>query len=372
MDERQKRDQVIIRTSIIGILANVLLAAFKALVGLAAGSIAIVLDAVNNLSDALSSLITIIGTKIASRAPDKKHPLGHGRVEYISATIIAVIILYAGVTSLSEAVRKIISPTKPSYSPEGLMIIAVAVAVKILLGTFVKKTGQRVSSDALTESGTDALMDAVISLSTLAAALVFIFGHLSLEAWLGAVISAVIIKSGIDMMRETLSKITGERVDSDLAHDIKHIVRSFPEVKGAYDLIVHNYGPSRLIGSMHIEVPDTMTVDELDTLEREITDKVYDETGVLLAGISVYAMNTKSSRSRQIQTKLRRIIMSHDGVLQTHGFYLDEKEHLIKLDVIIDYALKDRQQVYDHICREAQEAFPGYKLDILFDIDGSD
>ena len=134
MDERQKRDQVIIRTSIIGILANVLLAAFKALVGLAAGSIAIVLDAVNNLSDALSSLITIIGTKIASRAPDKKHPLGHGRVEYISATIIAVIILYAGVTSLSEAVRKIISPTMPSYLPEGLMIIAVAVAVKILLG----------------------------------------------------------------------------------------------------------------------------------------------------------------------------------------------------------------------------------------------
>ena len=164
------REKTIIRTSVIGIAANVLLAAFKAGAGLVTHSIAIVMDAVNNLSDAGSSLITIVGTRLAGKAPDKKHPFGHGRVEYLSAMIIAVIVLYAGLTSLTESVKKIISPETPDYTPVSLVIVGVAVIVKILLGRYVKSVGEKVNSDSLVNSGQDATMDAVISASTLAAA----------------------------------------------------------------------------------------------------------------------------------------------------------------------------------------------------------
>ena len=209
MEERNNRDSIIVRTSIIGIVANVLLAAFKAVVGFTANSIAIVMDAVNNISDAASSVITIIGTKLAGRKADKKHPFGYGRIEYLSAMIISVIVLYAGVTALIESVKKIIRPEAPDYGTVSLIIVAVAVVVKIVLGRYVKKVGQKVNSDSLVNSGDDAVLDSVISASTLAAAAVFLIFHISLEAWLGAIIALIIIKAGIEMLRETISKILG-------------------------------------------------------------------------------------------------------------------------------------------------------------------
>ena len=161
----ENRDRVIVRTSVIGILANLFLAAFKAAVGLLSHSIAVVLDAVNNLSDALSSVITIIGTKLAGKKPDKKHPLGYGRIEYLSALIVSAFVLYAGITALVESVKKIIHPEAADYSAAGLVIVASAVIVKLLLGRYVKATGEKVNSGALIASGSDAVSDAALSLS---------------------------------------------------------------------------------------------------------------------------------------------------------------------------------------------------------------
>ena len=281
------RDQVIIRTSVIGILANVLLAAFKALAGLATHSIAITMDGVNNLSDAASSVITIAGTKLAGKEPDRKHPFGYGRIEYLTAMVIAVLVLYAGITALKESIGKIIHPVAPEYAPVPLVIIAVAVTSR----------GKRVNSDSLKNSGADATLDSVISAAVLAAALIYLWTGLSLEAWLGAAIAALIIKSGIDMLRETLSKILGERADAEMAARIKEIVCSFPEVQGAYDLVLNNYGPDTYNGSIHIEVPDTCSVDRLDELLREIAVKVYRECHVILTAIGVYSLNTRDPRA---------------------------------------------------------------------------
>ena len=151
--EERKRERTIVRTSIIGIIANVFLATFKAIVGLLSHSIAITLDSVNNMSDVASSLITIIGTKLAKKQPDRKHPWGHGRAEYLSSMIIAVIILYAGITSFVESIKKIIHPETPDYSTAAIVIVSVAIIVKVILGTFVQKTGRRVNSDSLVNSG---------------------------------------------------------------------------------------------------------------------------------------------------------------------------------------------------------------------------
>ncbi|MGB4092441.1 MAG: cation diffusion facilitator family transporter [Ruminococcus flavefaciens] len=366
------RNKVIIRTSFVGIAANLFLAGFKAAVGLLTSSIAIVLDAVNNLSDVLSSVITIIGTKLAGKKPDKKHPFGHGRIEYISALSIAVIVLYAGFTSFVESVKKIIHPRTPEYTTAALVIVAAAVIVKIVLGLYVKKTGQKVNSSSLIASGTDALMDSIISFSTLVAAAIFIITGLSLEAWLGAVISIVIIKSGIEMLRDSISDIIGQRVDSGISKEVKKTICSLPEVQGAYDLILHSYGPDLLIGSVHIEVPDTMTVSKLDKLERSITDKVLSEHNIILTGISVYSVNTDGGKATEIYSDIRRTVMSHEFVLQIHGFFFDEESHTIIFDVIIDFAAPDSKALHAEITREIQEKYPDYKVEVRLDLDVSD
>ncbi len=370
--ENRRRSQIIIRTSVIGILANVLLAGFKVSVGLISGSIAIVMDAVNNLSDAASSLTTIIGTKLAGKAPDRKHPFGHGRVEYLSALMIGVLVLYAGLTSLIESVKKILSQETPDYSVISLVIVAAAVLVKIMLGNYVRKTGELVHSDSLINSGKDSLNDAVISASTLAAAFIFLTTGLSLEAWLGVIISLLIVKSGVDMLRGTLSQLLGERADLELARAIKSTVMSFPDVKGACDLILNNYGTDLLTGSIHVEVPDTCTVLQLDELSRAITRRVLTDNGVLLTAIGIYPANTENSPATLMRQKIGEIVLSHDYVMQMHGFYVDEEKKTIRFDVIVSFDAVDRTAVYEHIVTEIAELYPDYRLSVALDTDFSE
>lgn len=370
MEKREtSREKTIIRTSIIGIIANVFLAAFKAVIGLMTNSIAIVLDAVNNISDAGSSLITIIGTKLAGREPDKKHPFGYGRIEYLSAMIISVIVLYAGLTSLVESVKLIIHPKTPDYNTVSLIIVAVAVVVKILLGRYVKKTGVRVNSDSLINSGEDATLDSVISASTLVAAIIFMASNISLEAWLGAVISLVIIKAGIDMLRDTISQILGERNDPDLARSIKETVGSFPGVQGAYDLVLNNYGPDAWNGSIHIEVPDTFSADQLDQLIRSIQTTVYSKHQVILTAIGVYSVNTKDEDIIEAQKKVREIVFSHEYVRQMHGFFMNTEQKTMRFDIVISFDAKDRRAVFRDVVADVQKAYPDYTLQTAMDTD---
>ncbi len=369
MELDQSRDKIIIKTSIIGIIANVLLAAFKAVIGVLTNSIAITLDAVNNLSDAGSSIITIVGTKLAGKEPDKKHPFGYGRIEYMSAMVIAIIVLYAGVTSLVESVKKIINPEMGSYTTVALVIIAVAVVVKIVLGMYVKKTGQSVNSDSLIASGTDAMMDSVISASTLVAAVIYIFTSVSLEAWLGAIIAVVIIKSGIEMLRDTISELLGESAEGKLVQEIKKTVTSFPEVEGAYDLVLHNYGPDRYQGSVHIEVPDTLTAKEIDALIRKITIAVYREHNIILTGVGLYARNTEENEAHEIEQHIREEVSQIPHVRAIHGFYLDEDTNLIRFDAVISFDAISRREVCQQVTEKVKEMYPDHPVYVAMDMD---
>ncbi len=369
MNETQDRNRIIIRTSITGIIANVLLAAFKAVVGLTANSIAIVMDAVNNISDAASSVITIIGTKLAGKEPDRKHPFGYGRIEYLSAMIISIIILYAGVTAFVESVKKIIHPETPDYGTASLVIVAVAVLVKIILGKYTKTIGNKVNSDSLVNSGDDAILDSVISASTLAAAAIYLIFHISLEAWLGAIIAVVIIKAGFDMLKDTLSKILGERVDAELARDIKKTVSEFSEVNGVYDLVMHNYGPDSYNGSVHIEVPDTLSADDLDRLLRKIQVRIYKEHNVILTAIGVYSYNTHDPAAVEAREKVTKLVMNVPNVIQMHGFYIDHEEKTIRFDIVVSFDAKDRKEVYREVCETVQKVYPDHTLQIAMDTD---
>lgn len=368
------REATIVRTSVLGIAANVLLAAFKAVIGIATRSVAVTMDAVNNLSDAMSSVITIVGTKLATKRPDKRHPLGYGRIEYLSSTVIAVIVLYAGVTSLIESVKGIAFPQTPDYTPVSLLIIAAAVMVKLLLGRHVKATGERVDSDSLVASGADALFDAVLSLSTLAAALVFICTGVAIEAWVGAAISVVIVKSGLEMLGSTLSQILGERPDADITAKVKAVVEADPDAHGAYDLLLHSYGPEHLVGSVHTEVPDTMTAAEIDQMTRRIQHSVLKATQgrVLMAAVGIYSRNTADDAAAALRSDVTRMVMSHEGVLQMHGFYLDEKERSLHFDVVLDFALPDRAELYRQIVDEVRAAHPDLAVSVTLDADVAD
>ena len=368
MNEAENRQKVIVRTSIIGIAANIVLSAFKAFVGFATNSIAVTLDAVNNLSDALSSVITIVGAKLSNKLPDKKHPLGYGRIEYLSAMVVAAIVLYAGGTSAVESVKKIIHPETADYSTISLVIIASAVVVKLVLGKFVKRQGERVNSSALVASGADALFDAILSLSVLASAIVFILTGISLEAYVGLVISGFIIKSGIGMLIETLDDILGKRADGDLVKKIKALLTEEPQVRGAYDVILNNYGPDKFLGSVHLELPDTMTVEEVDELTRKVQARVLKETGVILTGVGVYSHNTKNDEAADIRNKVLHIVKSHEWALQMHGFYVDLQERSMRFDVVMSFAVAPEEGVAT-LTKEVGEAFPEYSVHIAPDVD---
>ena len=365
------RSRIIIRTSVVGILTNVFLAAFKAAVGMLSNSIAVILDAVNNLSDALSSVITIVGTRLAGKLPDKKHPLGYGRIEYLSAMIVSGIVLYAGITSAVESVKKIIHPEKPDYSLVSLIIIAVAVAAKVVLGRYVKSQGKKVNSGSLIVSGSDALNDAILSASVLVSAIIFKLTGLSLEAWVGVVISTFIIKAGVEMMIETLDEILGTRADRETTDRIKRVLTSEPEVHGAYDLILFNYGPDKNLASVHLELPDSMTAREIDRLTRKLENKVYRETGVVMVGVGLYSYNTGEDESAQIEKRVREIVMAHDWALQVHGFYVDTDAREISLDVVMSFDI-DPKEGLQTIQGELASAFPGYAIQISPDVDISD
>ncbi len=363
------RDKTIVRTGIIGVAVNVMLAAFKAFVGMASRSIAITTDAVNNISDAASSVITIIGAKYAGRPADKEHPFGHGRAEYLSAMVISVLVLYAGITAFVESVKKIISPETPDYSKASLVIVIAAIITKILLGIFVKHTGEKVNSDSLVNSGKDALLDSVISAATLAAAAVYLIFHISLEAWLGTVIGVIIIKSGIDMLRETLSKILGESADPELVGNIKKTILSFPEISGAYDLVLHNYGPDTYTGSVHIEIPDTLNADDLDRLIRKVTVAVYEKYDVILTGVGIYSVNTKNPEAAEARARIKEIVMNVPYVVEMHGFYIDPAEKTVRFDIVVSFDAPDRNAVYAQVCDRVSAQFPGYGLQIALDTD---
>lgn len=364
------RDKVIIKTSIIGIVVNVFLVVFKIVIGFLSGSIAIILDAINNLSDALSSIITIVGMKLAMRPANKEHPFGYGRSEYLTAILIAALVLFAGGSSAIESVKKVINPTSSDFNSIMLIIIGVAIIVKILLGNYTKKIGKKVNSDSLIASGTDAKFDAVISLATLVSGIVSLLGGYNLDGILGIIISVFILKAGFEMLHETLKKILGERQDNELTEEVKKLILSNKEVMGVYDLVLHNYGPEYMIGSAHIEVPDNMTAKEINVITRKLRKQAFTELNIALT-IGIYAVDIKDGKNKKTELNIRKIVLAEDYILRMHAFYLDEVNSIIYFDVVIDFAAPKTEDVAISVNNKLSKAYPEYKFILSYDSDYS-
>lgn len=360
------RSRQIIRTSVVGIITNVLLAGFKALVGLLAHSVAIVLDAVNNLSDALSSVITIIGTKLSVRPADKEHPFGYGRVEYFTAIIISAIVLTTGITSLVESVKKIINPTQPDYTTITLIVIIAAIVTKLVLGWYVRKQGQKLESDALIASGSDALFDAIITLATLISAGIMLIWNVSLDGYLGVIISAVIIKAGIEMLSSPITQLLGASVSAELTRQIKSEILEQEGVQGVYDIIVHGYGPNLSIGSLHISVPDTMDAHQIHGLTRKISEMMMSRHGIVMT-VGVYAIATGNNRHAELQKEVVQTLSKQEHVLQVHGFYYYESEDCVSVDVVPDMTVTDDEAFVNLLTEKLKPILKDTPVSIVID-----
>ena len=368
----EARNKKIIKTSIIGIIANFILAIFKVVVGFLSGSIAIILDAVNNLSDTLSSIVTIAGVKFANRAPDKNHPLGHGRFEYLGAAIIATVISYIGFTAIFESIGKIINPNEVNYTFITFLVVSVSVIIKILLGRYYKKIAKQVDSDSLKNSGFDAMMDALISAATIVAGFIYVIWGISIEAYLATLISVFIIYSGFRMLRESFSVILGERVDSDLSRRIKQAICEIDGVYGAYDLLIHDYGTGRSYASVNIDVLDALSVVEVDDISREVRRLVGQRFHIYVSSVGIFPINTKDKHTVEVRNNIKSMMLMNDHIRQIHGFRIDEKAKEITFDVVIDFSVEDQNALRRRIIKELKRVYPDYHFVISIDLDFSD
>ncbi len=364
------RDKVIIKTSILGILVNIILVVFKAAIGFLVNSIAILLDAINNLTDVLSSIITIFGTRLSNKAPDKEHPYGHGRIEYFASVLISEIILFAGLTAVKDSITKIMYPEEANYSIISLIIITIAVAVKFVFGKYVKGIGKKVNSGSLVATGQDAFMDSILSFTTLISGIINYVWHLNLEGYLGAVISVIIIKSALEMLKKTVDSLLGERADKELSIKLKNRITSFEGVQGAYDLNMHNYGPSKIVASIHIQVINNMTAEQIHILTREIEYNIFKEFGISLT-IGIYAANDKGEFG-DIKKTIVNILKDYKSILQFHGFYVDSLKNNVYFDLVVDFDEKNKEKIKDEIVNKIKEKYPNYNYNIILDSDISD
>lgn len=371
------REKTIIRTSVIGIIANILLVGFKAFVGFIAGSISIIMDALNNLTDAMSSVITIIGTKIANKKPDRKHPFGHGRVEYITSTIIALLILFAGAMAIYQSIVSIIdffkdihNPSLPEFNIASFIIISVAILVKISIGIFYKIQGKRVKAETLSASGTDALFDAILSSATLVGMILAFTLHWYVEGFLGILIGAFIIKSGIEILIASFSSIVGERHDSEEVKNIIMDINSIPGVLGAYDLILNNYGHNRNIGSVHVGVSSKMTAVEIQLLERQINELMYSKYHTVMT-VGIYVENIDTPEGNNIYNTLFDLVANYKTVLQVHGFFVDVEKKVCNFDLVISFDEPNPSELLAEIKNKLKEQYPEYTFSIVQDNDFS-
>lgn len=367
--DQYARFKDIVVTSVIGIVVNIALGIIKVLVGTIANSVAVISDAVNNFADSLSSLVTIIAMAISGKGATKKHPFGFGRIEYLSSIIIAVIVLLSGAEFLKESILKILHPQATSYNTVTLVLLIIAILAKIVLGLYTKRSGTKLNSPNLIASGQDALSDAVITGVTLLAAVVsLIKPDLHIDGWVGALVSLFVLKAGLEILLDVISKLLGERPSIELADQIMEVILAEEGVIGAYDLILHNYGPNVFIGDVNLELAEDMTIREAYQMVKPLNVRILRDYGVFMY-FGFYSVNTSDEEVREMRETLTEKALSYDDVLQIHAFYVDKEKKFMSFDIVFDFDCKDQYAIEEELKVFLQERYPGYTVAMIPDRD---
>ena len=368
MDANERRKKII-GVSIIGIVANLLLGVLKAVLGLLSGSIALISDALNNITDSSSSLITIVGTKLAAKAPDKQHPFGHGRTEYLTSLLIGGIVFLTGFQSLISSVKAVFNKEDINTDITTVIIIIATIAAKILLGTFTENSGKKLNSTALIASGADAKNDAVVSVVTLISSILYMFAKISVDGIAGVIISVFILKTAYEVLSDTIKKLLGERVDGEMVRGIKDIVRNTEGVINCFDLILNDYGPDFYTGSINVEIEDDRSIGEMYPILHEAQTKIYNKYNVFLV-FGFYSVDVDDERYIKIKSLLKNYKENERHIINYHGIVIDEKDKTIYCDITRDFDITS-ETVIENVNRILKEKFPEYKIHVNIDTEFS-
>lgn len=362
-----ERKRVIINTCLVNIGVTFLLATVKIALGLYSHSTALVLDAVNYYTDVLATGIIIVGAYYYAKEPDLKHPFGYGRIEYVATLIMGLFFLSIGIESMAGAVAALFVKSTPTFSWNTIIILSITIVLKALVGKYTKKRGLSVGADAVAATGNIAIRKAKTSVATIISALLAMYAHISLDKILSVFFAFLVLRASGKLLGKTIDNILGKRVTAELVKKIKKCVASFPEVRGAYDLVLHNYGPDEMQGSVHIEVDDTLPMDHLDTLIRDIRDKVIDECDVDLTGISIYSVDSDEKEYAHYREEVRKIALAHDAI-NMHGFYMNAATKQVSFDTLYSLENPRRQEQFETVRRMAQALLPDYKIKMTMDL----
>ena len=358
--------------SIVGIFCNVFLFIVKFVVGLVLHSVSVTADAFNNLSDAGSSIISFVGVKMAEKPADKDHPFGHGRIEYIAALIVSFLVLEVGFTFLKDSFGKIWNPEELNFQTVSVIILLLSVAVKLWLGLFNRKLGEKINSKVMMSVFTDSMGDVVTTGATILSILFFGLTGINIDGIVGAGVALVVMWAGIGIARDTLEPLIGEAIDPEVYEQIKKFVESYDGIEGTHDLIVHNYGPGRSMASIHAEVPNDVDIEQsheiIDRIEREAAKQM----GLFLV-IHMDPVEMKDERVLRIRKQVEQILEELDPSCSIHDFRVvhGEAQSNLIFDMVIpiDYDEKTRDELPLRLAERIKKVDSRYECVITVDYD---
>ncbi|MFV0242001.1 MAG: cation diffusion facilitator family transporter [Lacrimispora sphenoides] len=357
-EDTQVRTQYGLMASIVGICCNVILFSAKLLVGMLVNSISVMADAFNNLSDAASSIIGFIGVKMAGKPADEDHPFGHGRMEYIAAFIVAFLVIQVGFSFLKTSIGKIIQPEEMTFKAVSVVILLLSVCVKLWMAFFNNTLGKRIQSTVMKATAADSLGDVITTSATIVSILVYGIWGLNIDGIIGIAVSVIVMWAGVKIAKDTLTPLIGEPIDPKLYVEITEFVESYDGIIGSHDLIVHNYGPSRSMASIHAEVPNDVDIEVsheiIDTIEREAVRKF----GIFLV-IHMDPVETKDSRVLEFGNMLNNVLQEIDSRTSFHDFRMVEGKSQINLifDLVMprEYDRKKKDWLKEEVTKKVTE-----------------
>jgi len=358
---------------IVGIVINLMLFIIKLSVGLLSNSVSILADAFNNLSDAASSIITIIGFKMANKPADAEHPFGHGRIEYITAMIVSFIVMLVGIQFVKTSFQRIVNPTLVTFELLPFILLLISIGFKFWLSKFNKSIGNKINSSTLKATATDAMGDVFTSTTVVISFLISKFTTLPIDGYIGIIVALAIVYSGFSLIKETLSPLLGEPPDPVLVSDITDMVMSYDNITGIHDLIVHNYGPGRIMASIHAEIPSNIDIMEIhniiDTAEREISKKLNIYLVIHMDPICVDTDEIIEARNM-----VKDVLNKYEEVKSFHDFRVvgeNNNKNLIFDIEVCPICLSNEinsAKLLDNIEKDIKEKAPEYKCVITVDL----
>ena len=358
--------------SIVGIFCNVFLFAVKFVVGLVLHSVSVTADAFNNLSDAGSSIISFVGVKMAEKPADKDHPFGHGRIEYIAALVVSFLVLEVGFTFLKDSFGKILHPEIMNFQIVSVVILILSIAVKLWLGLFNRKLGEKIDSKVMMAVFTDSMGDVITTSATILSLIFFAVTGINIDGIVGVGVALVVMWAGVGIARDTLEPLIGQAIDPEVYEEIKHFVEKYDGIEGTHDLIVHNYGPGRSMASIHAEVPNDVDIEQsheiIDRIEREAAK----ELGIFLV-IHMDPVEIRNKKILRIKETAVRILHDLDPLCSLHDFRVVHGEHQINLifDMVvpIDYDEKKKEDLSLRMAERMKGADSRYECVITVESD---